>query len=113
MAKPTVYKGKEYSSRSQAALAMLADHIPMEKVALELGITSQTVFASKKRAERRMLHNILRIQRQTDEALDKAKNLQKKNEQMSKIYTKLATNFVDGRTRRHTRKFRELQSKDL
>ncbi len=48
MSVATSYKNKTYSSRSQAALAMLADGLPQKEIAKQLGITEQMVSAVKK-----------------------------------------------------------------
>lgn len=103
MSKKAMYKGREYSSRSQAALVMLSDNLTMEMVAKELGITPQTVFAVKKRAQEKMYSSIKRAERQAQEALKKAQKLSEKTSNLSKIYKSLTENYVDGRTRRHTR----------
>lgn len=110
MSHSVTYKGNSYASRSQAALAMLADKMTMKQIARELEITPQTVFASKRRAERRLYHIITKLQKQSIDTMQKAKQISEKTNHLSKIYGSLG-NINDGRIKMSTRKIRE--SRDL
>jgi predicted transcriptional regulator len=92
MSKPATYKGKSYSSRSQCALAMIADGMTQKDVASYLGISDQAVSQTKQRLEKRMFDSLRRAKRQADEAMRRAKMLNDKADYLTQIYSKVISN---------------------
>lgn len=89
MSVATSYKNKTYSSRSQAALAMLADGLPQKEIAKQLGITEQMVSAVKKNAHSSTIASVRRAKKQAQASLEKAKKLMEKARQLSMLTTKI------------------------
>lgn len=89
MSKKAVYKGKEYNSRSQCALAMLSDGYRQKYVAEYLGISFQAVSAVKKRLESRVVLSIRKAKKRMAEDMKRINRLNEKVNHLTMVYSKI------------------------
>lgn len=89
MSQAASYKGKKYPSRSQCALAMIADGMTQKDVAKYLGISEQAVSQTKQRLERSMFDSLRRAKKQAEEATRRAEILNNKAQQLTEVYAKI------------------------
>jgi len=89
MAQVATYKNKSYTSRSQCALAMLADGLTQREVANYLGISDQAVSATRKRLAATMFKTLSRAKRQADEAVKRSRMLNEKVDYITSVYTRI------------------------